>query len=330
MPSIEFGAPEVGWARDALYDTLDELCGLSRQIPLNLLDYGIHFPVIELLGSSNLNQYNDWPVESRKEDWEILIIDLNIAFSLEILASAEDGLLPIGAHKCMIQHYLIKRVSDILLAANIACPGSIELASSIVVQDGEVQVYSQVPTMDGFVLQEGIELANSVGWPIVRRLQFEQVWSWLGCKDLITDGFDTGATGRALAAFSRTFEQERIDAAMKLVWTMIGIEALYVKGKASVVEQVREKILSFLGSHPSNKKRISQTYETRSRFIHGDLAFPGIYLLADATDASHRYNKQHSDAVNLASAILVSTLQELIHRGWIELEFSYIESAPAI
>ena len=110
---------------------------------------------------------------------------------------------------------------------------------------------------------------------------------------------------------------------MQLFWALMGIEALYVKGNVGLMQQVREKSQAFLDPQEAFKKRISQMYHFRSRFIHGDLGFPGYPLIFDGDERVQRHYEQLGKSISLAVAILVATIQELIQRGWSGLDFSY-------
>jgi len=132
-----------------------------------------------------------------------------------------------------------------------------------------------------------------------------------------SEGFSKNPVGRALCALSQVFNS-RNDENMRLVWAMVGLEALYVKGKVSITEQVKEKIQTLLGKVETHKKKINEMYEHRSRFIHGDIDIPGIHCF----DNSDFEDKQCKTA-DLAIAILIATLQEIIIKDWSSLEFSY-------
>lgn len=69
-------------------------------------------------------------------------------------------------------------------------------------------------------------------------------------------------------------------------------------------------------------------YEFRSRFMHGDLDFPPLYLMGDAAKPFERYQDRQIEAVNLGVAILAASLQELIHRNWAGVDFSYTPLDP--
>jgi hypothetical protein len=58
---------------------------------------------------------------------------------------------------------------------------------------------------------------------------------------------------------------------------------------------------------------------TRSRFVHGDLDFPGP-LASDCWDADD-WHDEIDEASDLAAAILVASIQVLARRGWESFDF---------
>jgi len=112
--------------------------------------------------------------------------------------------------------------------------------------------------------------------------------------------------------------------ALDLVWSMIGLEALYEKGNADITSQLVEKTQALFGPQADFKKDVRRMYDYRSRLVHGDLDFPGHffeYLDEGFSEESGRY-------AAIASAILVATLQEMCLRGIYSLEFKYSLSEP--
>jgi hypothetical protein len=226
-----------------------------------------------------------------------------------------------------IRDFVSKRVSDIFVMANLSRVGSIQVSDSLLVQDGRLKEYSKLPAMDAEPLYYAVDLATEINWPKLQKISFKKVWTWANQNLEFLEGFTHSSTGRALSAFSRFFVQAKDDWAMQLLWSLIGIEALYVRGKVSVMEQVREKIQVLLGKPTSRKKIISEMYDFRSRFMHGDLDFPGLYHVWDASPDYEKYTSNQLEAVAIAIAILTATLQEIIVRGWTSLDFSYAVNA---
>jgi hypothetical protein len=321
MPSIEMveAKEDVNGSRTALYDMIDELCMLSGEIELILSEYGMCSPRIELLKLTRQNKtlLKKWFLSDLTKECEF------VSFSAELQIPDEQKEI----YRALACVYFRKQVSDILIASNLCRVGSIELRDSAVVQDGALLSYSHLPKMNAWPLQRAVELSESIKWPQLHILPFQQVWKWINTQDYL-EGFEGGSLGRALCAFSRLFENGQKDEAMQIVWALIGIEALYVKGKNSIMEQVREKIQVFLGQQQSHKKTIVEMYEFRSRFLHGDLDFPPLFLVGDARDCVEKHYDNESRAVEISIAILIATLQQMIIKDWTSLDFAYTAIKP--
>lgn len=217
-----------------------------------------------------------------------------------------------------------KQISDLLVYSNIARLGSIELRSSIVIQDDSKVEYAKIPPMDGSASQRAAAAASRMSWPSLKPLPLKSVWSWAQRNNPLIDGFARSPIARAISAFSRLFEKRSVDEPMQLLWALVSIEALYVRGNSELFQQVREKSQAFLGSQEAYKKTLSRMYDFRSRFIHGDLGFPSLSLLYDARDEVHRYDSELWEAVDIAVAVLAATLQEVVRRDWRDVSFTYL------
>ena len=95
-----------------------------------------------------------------------------------------------------------------------------------------------------------------------------------------------------------------------------------VKGEGSLTQQVRDKTSVLLGAPTSYKKKLNNMYDFRSRLVHGDLDFPGRHNLREEQEGEHIQELQ--EAIGLAIAILIATLQEIILRNWNGIDFTYI------
>jgi Apea-like HEPN len=309
--------------RATLYEMIDDLCSLSGKLDIDLFECGTVKLNIELL-KGNRRRLKVLQEEFGRNilgECEIIKFSATVPFSNSF--SKIKDMPPHAINRVLIRAFVLKRVSDILIIANLSRVGSIEVKDSLLLQDGKFQKHSKIPKMDAWPLQRAVDLAEKIKWPQLNVIDFDQVWHWVNNNKGFLNGFDNSPTGRALSAFSRVFEQGEDDEAMQLLWALIGIEALYVKGKVSVMEQVREKIQVLLGRQETHKKKISEMYEFRSRFMHGDLDFPGLCHIHDAMPEYEKYSDNQMETVTTAIAILAASLQEIIIRDWKGLEFSY-------
>ncbi len=126
---------------------------------------------------------------------------------------------------------------------------------------------------------------------------------------------------RAFNAFSYLYEAGDIT---KLFWTMVGLEAIYVKGKEGISEQIKNKGQLFLGEIEEFKNQLSKMYGFRSSFVHGDKNFPSYFHVADGLDSYEKFSKELHETLLVAESMLIATLQKMAKEEISELKFRYI------
>ena len=105
------------------------------------------------------------------------------------------------------------------------------------------------------------------------------------------------------------------------MWGMVGLEALYCRGKDGLRAQVSEKAQLLLGVLSSHKKRIGQLYDYRSSFLHGSRDIPFAQREREDDQDAMQFFWQSDDESALAIIALLASIQELVVRNWHELEF---------
>jgi hypothetical protein len=321
MPTIEwFEGYEV--SRSILYDTLDELNSLSRQLRFDLNEFGVSSPQIKFIEEdereiTTKTKLCQWFTPKNLEECEFLYIEIE---------TSEIDKVDKEIQSTIFTDFFSKRITDLLLVANLCRPGSIEVEYSVILNDGQLQPYSHLPKINCWQLQRAVKLSKETDWPGLKEIPIKQAWEWAMDHKSAFEGYDSTPLGRAISAYSRLFETGKIDEAMHLVWSLIGIEALYVRGKNSIMEQVREKVYAFIGEPQTYKKKLAKMYEFRSRFIHGDLDFEPFVVEHDARYEIERHMVEQSEAIDTAVAVLAATLQEIIIRNWSGLDFCYVVS----
>lgn len=214
---------------------------------------------------------------------------------------------------------LEERLVDLVLIANIAHPGCFGTGKGAVFYEGQLMEF--VPIIRSYI-GESIARSREIGWPRITRLKMLSVYNWISKPDWILDGTDGGGLVRALNAFSYIFV--RHNGIGRLLYSLVGIEALYSKGEG-IVDQITQKTQTFLGPMKDFKKELKKMYQFRSRFVHGDMDFPGAF---SDTCYQDRYGSELDDAECFGEAVLVATLQELVRRKMRTLEFDYVLRTP--
>lgn len=114
-----------------------------------------------------------------------------------------------------------------------------------------------------------------------------------------------------------------MDSGISLIWSLLGLEALYGKGSTGLKEQLVGKTEAFLGERTENKKRFGAMYDFRSRFIHGNIDIPFRYSPYDAISEFQEFHSDLYSRGQIALAALIATLQRMAANGWYDLRFAY-------
>lgn len=216
---------------------------------------------------------------------------------------------------------LEKRLYDLVIVANIARPGSMGVGEGVIIVEDRFYRQTEQTLSD---LQSAVEYSEEIGWPKIERLQLSTVYDWMSSEDWLLDKVGGTPLIRAINAFSHIFGHGAEVGAGELFYSLIGIEALYAKGDG-IAEQIYQKTQIFLGPIREFRKKLKAMYNFRSRLVHGQLDFPAKF---DNQVAAEEVEREYFDALCLAEAILVATLQGLVRRGWKSLEFEYTLKEP--
>lgn len=152
------------------------------------------------------------------------------------------------------------------------------------------------------------------GWPKLQNIPFLTTWNWLYNKTNFIRGDALLRIDRALNALSYIYNTHAYD---DIFYLLIGIEALYNKGKGKVINQIEEKISRVLGCCLNSKNIIRNMYDVRSNFVHG--RFP-IHKKNCDNDAFMKDNEKYYKSVDTALSILICSFQILINKGCISIE----------
>lgn len=227
--------------QEMLYESLDELCLLSGRLEIPFEEYGAYYPTIELLqrNRKGRNELKDLFPKKDLDICEVLKISVEVPVPVKPLSWVSDELLKKPARLksyclLLIQKLFEKRVYDLLVVANIARVGSLDLYNNCFVQDGRKS--KSLHKLQAFHLRMAAMHAEKISWPKYQRLAISQAWDWGIRQKGLLEGFSEDATSRALNAFTHILSLK--DEPLILFWAIVGIEALYVRGRDPKMEQI--------------------------------------------------------------------------------------------
>lgn len=230
-------------------------------------------------------------------------------------AALEPALLPELAAAGIADHVLA-HCSRLALALELAYPASFLSGRAQAILRGYVTQESDVASTGA---SEWRERVSAYKWPPIADLEMSDVWDWLTRVDGLSEGVGRGPVGRAVACLEHAALRDPRGISA-LVWPVIGLEALYARGREAVHSQILEKSEVFLGPRTEYRRNFKQVYDYRSRYLHGDVDIP----LGHEEGRGGTVDQGLSEASQLAFAILVASLQKLIATNSHVLEFRYV------
>jgi hypothetical protein len=215
-------------------------------------------------------------------------------------------------------------LTHLLLLANVGRPGVLQFGEGVVIQKGGWLVSTPRLLSD---LIHAVDHVRTIGWPPVADLPLHDVLAWYPYESLHAATPQTGPLARAMNAVSYLFGSTGPESQVSaMLYSLIGLEALYTDTHDGIAEQINSKAQILIGPMNAFKKELKQMYHIRSRFLHGDLDFPrsfesirpSDYPTLDAIDRS----------ANLASMLLLVTLQRMCEHRLSELKFRLVHDTP--
>jgi hypothetical protein len=237
-----------------------------------------------------------------------------IAFRCKPFGDELDQDLSIGITKCLFRDLVL----TFTFAANIAQPGCFGVRSIITrCSDGSFEEETGI-THD---LDSALGYSRKTGWPPLVPVPFGSVYIWI-VRNLFHLRHGDTPVSRAFNAYTWLFGKAGSDFPFRLVSALIGIEALFATTTSGVTDQVRRRAQILLGNRTSFKKDLDKMYAARSAFLHGSTLLPANGFSWEPPNAIENKLEKIFSAENIASAVLLSSLQRLVEKDWTSLEFS--------
>lgn len=258
------------------------------------------------------------------KDFHSVITDPYFVISIEadldtekciIIKGEEEENNPESA-KYFIADNFAESLYKLFFTLNIAKPGCITIRQGIVVIDGK-----KYKDIDGFypLLQDAYNYSLKLNYPECF-YEFSEIYNLL--NEIGYDFYNTSQYKLEIAINCLTYIlSSDVNNFERLLYSMIGLEALYTKGNTNILEQLNDKIQIYLGQLTDYKKIIKDMYALRSRYLHGDMPIKPFFLYdntSDNNDEDKIYN-----ALSISSMLLIRTIQKMLIDRKKELNFEY-------
>jgi len=220
---------------------------------------------------------------------------------------------------------LEETINDLLVCMVVAHPGKFDIGSFEIEpmrsHGGEFKWDGFSPRIQN-CLGPAVQTARSIGWPPLKNLELRQVYDW--ARRL--PGWGRGVSGNnvdtAFAALMSVLCLEPGEPVLALVWALVGLEALYTSANMRTRKQMLDGAEGLLGRCSANRSLFSAMYRVRSRFLHGGLPVAYTYRDTDLDEYADSMFRALMQSRELATALLLASLHELIDRGWTSMEMA--------
>lgn len=246
-------------------------------------------------------------------------------------------------HNVVVSNYSILRefcfiIETLLVAINIAYLGSvsIDMHDKFIIEVDNKRIDWQLK-FEGLFFEIISYKFKSSRWPYLRNIPLAQVWRWFCDQEDTLKGISKTSFGRAINSIKYiSTEKDYTNAGFmnNLIWSIVGLEALYLKGlqhDRSKTKELRLRIISLLGKIPTNlsitERNLEVLYDYRSRLLHGEANFPvpnfpDHFAMIDKTTMYDKFFMETERTATILGAILISTIKLLILKKWNDLNFN--------
>lgn len=250
-------------------------------------------------------------LKNKLKIWDILHLKVQISFSFREVVKhykewpgTKTDLLFWHAKLCA--KHIYKKVTDLVLCANIARPGSLEIGKCFILINKKYIEEKDGLHYDYFLIEDYFNK-----WPFLQELSLANVFEWANSIPDFDYAVSKSPLGRAIGALSYIFLGSNInyENEIKFIWLLIALEAIYSKNKG----KLDKKIKDFLGEGPNdNEEKFKKLYKNRSELLHGKMDFVFRNHIYDASDEYERFNDNINDIEQYMLAILLATIQKMV------------------
>jgi hypothetical protein len=208
-------------------------------------------------------------------------------------------------------------VHQLVVASNIARPGSINVDTGYIFYDGD---YDR--TLFGLMSNLNLLFAfgHTVNWPRLKMLPVSKVWSWISEVEDFGTGMGRTPLGRCLAAFSHLFVNDyRQDSPVEDLWSIIGLEAVFQSNGSR--RELTNRTRLFIGEQPDRRDWVDDLYKSRSTLVHGGGVLPFSFGDSGLRDVVEANREKRKIAMDRSISFLLATLQKMCVLGIHEIVF---------
>jgi hypothetical protein len=219
--------------------------------------------------------------------------------------------------------YLLATIilQQLVLAANIALPGSVQFLKTQFAGEGGHRFEAQ--EFDARILYGARKAASYNDWPHLQVLSFDKVWQWL-------ERCGTSRTTTAISSINKTLftllkvaEQRHESSARTVLLVIYQLEQLLDCRQANSLDLIHSRARMILGSIPEAADSLNELAHVRSSlFLANQPVHRPPLISHNATEALRDQMGQHNSAVEAGTAMVLALVHDLIDKNATAYEFT--------
>ncbi|WP_166263623.1 hypothetical protein [Marinobacter caseinilyticus] len=212
-------------------------------------------------------------------------------------------------------------IQQLVMAANIALPGSIQILDAKYVGEGARHYEAQ--SFDSRLLYGAMTTAKANGSPSLHFHSFAIIWEWLDQCEVSHRSTAISDINKVLFTLLKVAEQRHEYSARTVLMVVYQLEVLLDHRDPSYLALTRNRARLVLGEIPESADCFAELYDVRNSLFlaHQPVHRPPLICHGTA-DALKEQIGQHNTAVELGTALVLALIQDLVTHNAQRYEFT--------
>lgn len=272
-----------------------------------------------------LLKFSDKFSRLKKEQFLLFTCSTNIDYNSISVDYELDGYSQLetakGIARMELQDEFKKEIDKLFIFSQISAPGIVCLSNGIIIINNE---FKETYDVFSHAIKEAYENMIDRSYPKISFIPLHIIYAQTKKDEIEFRQTPTCSIEKAMNCLSHVLKP-KIDTEERLMYSMIGLETIYITGEQNIQSQLNEKIQLFLGELKSYKKTIKDMYNSRSKFFHGEYHLKPYHFRDTYFDFElDEIDDKLFDAFSFSTMILVITIQKMIIESKKELVYKLV------
>lgn len=307
-----------------------ELICLSQKIPFYIGDEPFYPDIFLVSDEKNIKKLHSYFHHNNSDKEFSSFVCFNFLFPKTIRhIEAIKEKLNINSNLAYHKHLLgqlDRAFTTFFLMLNLARPGGSHTGKAhLAIKGKKNDIFHFINEINGSAIDGMLWNHEIWDYPNRKDLDILRTWDWFISNSDLLYGKITTPISRGLHSFFNILDNSsNMICGLHLLWAMIGIEAIFTDENLSE-ESITHQILTrshLMFGDVVTQKDIKTMYKIRSKFLHGKLNSSILTEnIFEEEKIMDRYHMPIYESAQIATTLLVLSLQYAISRGWNDIKF---------